>query len=67
MTYCTALCLLYCIVLYCRHLYFSKGNALSGEVDESRMLVDTADRARRSAEAELIESRDTLRYIRKGG
>jgi len=37
-----------------------KGNALSGEVDESRMLVDTADRARRSAEAELIESRDTL-------
>jgi len=27
---------------------------------ESRMLVDTADRAKRAAEAELVESRDTL-------
>ena len=39
--------------------YFA-GNALMSEVEESRLLVETADRARRAAEAELIECRDRV-------
>jgi len=37
-----------------------RGNALIGEVEESRMLVETADRARRAAETELVECREKV-------
>jgi len=37
-----------------------KGNALTGEVEETRMLLDTADRARKAAESELQECRESI-------
>ncbi len=37
------------------------GNALAGEVEESRMLVDSAERARRGAETELADCRDRIK------
>ena len=43
-------------------MYNYQGNALLGEVEESRMLVETADRARRAAEQELVECREKVRY-----
>ncbi len=42
-------------------LKLSSGNALVSEVEESRLLVETADRARRAAEMELNECRDKVR------
>ena len=36
------------------------GNALAGEVEEARMLLESADRARRGAEAELADCRDSI-------
>merc|ERR1740128_748809 len=37
-----------------------KGNALTGEVEETRMLLETADRAKRAAQQEAAESRETV-------
>merc|ERR1712061_68925 len=37
-----------------------KANALSGEVEESRALLDSADRAKRQLDAELAEARNAV-------
>ena len=37
-----------------------KGNALAGELEEARMLLDTAERSRKSAELEVGECRDNI-------
>jgi len=37
-----------------------KGNALAGELEEARMLLDTAERSRKSAELEVCECRDNI-------
>ena len=37
-----------------------KANALSGEVEESRALLDSADRSKRQIEAELAEARNSV-------
>ncbi len=34
------------------------GNVLSSELDEARLLLDTAERARRALEGEVAEARD---------
>ena len=36
------------------------GNALAGELEEARMLLDTAERSRKSAELEVCECRDNI-------
>jgi len=40
-----------------------KGNALAGELEESQMLLDTAERARKAGEIELWECRDTVNVL----
>jgi len=40
-----------------------KGNALAGELDEAQMLLDTAERARKVAENEVWEYRDTINTL----
>ena len=40
-----------------------KGNVLSAELDESRMLLDTAERARRHAEAEVVDIRESINNL----
>ena len=37
-----------------------KGNALAGELEEARMLLDTAERSRKAAEIEVTECRDNI-------
>ena len=37
-----------------------RGNALAGELEEARMLLDTAERSRKSAELEVTECRDNI-------
>jgi len=37
-----------------------KGNALAGELDESHMLLDTAERSRKAAEMEVYECRESI-------
>merc|ERR1711874_428198 len=40
-----------------------KGNALQGELEESRALLDSADRGKRQTEAELAESRNAVQEM----
>ncbi|CAB4060976.1 MYH6_7 [Lepeophtheirus salmonis] len=40
-----------------------KGNVLAAELDESKMLLETAERAKRSAELEVSESRDAINEL----
>lgn len=40
-----------------------KGNVLNGELEESRMLLDTAERARRNAEAEVVDIRESINTL----
>ena len=37
-----------------------RGNALAGELEEARMLLDTAERSRKSAEMEVAECRENI-------
>ena len=37
-----------------------RGNALAGELEEARMLLDTAERSRKSAELEVAECRENI-------
>ena len=37
-----------------------RGNALAGELEEARMLLDTAERSRKSAEMEVAECRESI-------
>ena len=37
-----------------------KSNALSGELEEARMLLDTAERSRKAAEIEVSECRENI-------
>ena len=39
------------------------GNALSGELDEARMLLDTAERSRRHAENEVGDVREAMNEL----
>jgi hypothetical protein len=39
------------------------GNALSGELDEARLLLDTAERSRRHAENEVGEIREAMNEL----
>ncbi len=43
--------------------YFIKGNALASELDEARLLLDTAERSRRHAENEVGEVREAMNEL----
>jgi myosin heavy chain 6/7 len=42
---------------------FSAGNVLLSEVDEARLLLETADRARKHAEADVNDVRDAMANV----
>ena len=53
--YCTTI-----ITVYLLRFLSPTANVLSSELEESRLLLDTAERARRSIEAEVADVRDAI-------
>ena len=45
-------------------MYFISANVLSSEVEEARLLLDTAERARKHAEVEVTDIREAIASIR---